>query len=72
MYGAVAVAVPRRVIRLAERLVLVGYENAEELEPSEWYVNAVRAEGAVLALAGVVGLLAERRGEEPPEEDEPE
>jgi len=59
VFGFVGAAVPRRVIDLAEKFVLVGYDNPEDLEPSEWYVSAVRAKFGLVALAGVVVLALE-------------
>ncbi len=55
-------AVPRRFIDVAERLVLAGYENPEDLEPSEWYVSAVRAKFGLAALTGAVVLALEYGG----------
>ncbi|MBB6645179.1 hypothetical protein [Halobellus ruber] len=59
VFGLAGAAVPRRVIDVAERLVLVGYENPEELEPSEWYVAAVRAKFGLVAVTGAVVLALE-------------
>jgi hypothetical protein len=59
VFGLAGAAVPRRVIDIGERLVLVGYENPEELEPSEWYVSAVRAKFGLVALTGAVVLALE-------------
>ena len=59
VFGLVGAAVPRRVIDLAEKFLLVGYDNPEDLEPSEWYVSAVRAKFGLVALTGVVVLALE-------------
>ncbi|WP_147435584.1 hypothetical protein [Halobellus sp. Atlit-38R] len=59
IFGLVGALFPRRVLDLAERFVLVGYENPEDLEPSEWYVSATRAQSALSALAGGVVLALE-------------
>ena len=59
VFGAAGAAVPRRVIDTAGRLLLAGYENPEDLEPSEWYVSAVRAKFGLVALAGLVVLAFE-------------
>ena len=59
VFGAAGAAVPQRVIDTAGRLLLAGYENPEELEPSEWYVSAVRAKFGLVALAGLVVLAFE-------------
>jgi len=59
IFGLVGALFPRRVLDLAERFILVGYENPEDLEPSEWYVSATRAQSALSALAGGVVLALE-------------
>lgn len=59
VFGLAGTAVPRRVIDTAGRLLLAGYENPEELEPSEWYVSAVRAKFGLMAIAGLVTLAFE-------------
>jgi len=62
--GAFGALFPKRVIDPLTRVVLVGYENPEDLEPSEWYVDAVRAKFALISLAGVLALVVERLGAE--------
>ncbi len=62
VFGLAGAVVPRRVIDVAERLVLAGYENPEDLEPSEWYVSAVRAKFGLVALTGAVVLALEYGG----------
>jgi hypothetical protein len=37
----------------------VGYENPEDLEPSDWFVSLTRIEGVLLAVTGVVTLLVD-------------
>jgi hypothetical protein len=59
VFGLAGAVVPRRFIDVAERLVLVGYENPEDLDPSEWYVSAVRAKFGLVALTGAVVLALE-------------
>ena len=59
VFGAAGAVVPKRVIDTAGRLLLAGYENPEDLEPSEWYVSAVRAKFGLMALAGLVVLAFE-------------
>jgi hypothetical protein len=59
VFGLAGAAAPERVIDVAERLVLVGYENPEELEASEWYVSAIRAKFGLVALTGAVVLALE-------------
>jgi hypothetical protein len=48
---------------------LLGYENPEDLNASEWYVPLARTQGIVPAIAGVVGfgvklLLADGKNEQ--------
>ncbi|MFA1611543.1 hypothetical protein [Halobellus rubicundus] len=59
VFGLAGALFPRRAIDLAGRFVLAGYENPEDLEPSEWYVSAWRAQSALSALAGAVVLTLE-------------
>jgi hypothetical protein len=60
--GAFGALFPKRVIDPAKRLVLAGYENPEDLEPSEWYVDSVRVQSALTALAGLLALAFESAG----------
>jgi hypothetical protein len=60
-YGLVTVVAPRLVTRLSVRKGLRGFENTEELEPTDWYVRAVRATGVGMLAAGGTGLLLEGR-----------
>lgn len=62
-YGLVTVVAPRIVTRLSVRKGLRGFENTEELEPTDWYVRAVRASGVGMLAAGGTGLLLEGRAE---------
>lgn len=62
VYGVFVAAFPERTIEYLNRLILVGYENPEDLEPSEWYVSLVRLDGALLAAAGVVAIALGRLG----------
>ncbi|MFB6250714.1 MAG: hypothetical protein ABEI27_03335 [Halobellus sp.] len=59
VFGAAGALFPRRVIDVAGRLLLAGYENPEELEPAAWYVSAARGQSALSALAGVIVLALE-------------
>ena len=59
VWGAAGALFPDRVLDTAGRFLLAGYENPEDLEPAEWYVSAVRLQGAVTALAGAVVLALE-------------
>ncbi len=62
VYGSFIAAFPERTIDYLSRLVLVGYENPEDLEPSEWYVSLVRLDGVLLAVTGIVAVVLGRLG----------
>ena len=62
VYGVFIAVFPERTIEYLNRLILVGYENPEDLEPSEWYVSLVRLDGGLLAAAGVVAIALGRLG----------
>ncbi|GAA0655298.1 hypothetical protein [Salarchaeum japonicum] len=68
--GAFGALFPRRVIDPLKRLLLAGYENPEDLEPSDWYVEAVRVQSALTALAGLLALTIDRRRGTEEEADE--
>ncbi|TKX81567.1 hypothetical protein [Halorubrum sp. SD626R] len=53
LVGVVQTLAPRPVVRAWTRVV---YRDAGDAEPREWAYLAARAEGAVLALASLVGL----------------
>ena len=53
LVGVVQTLAPRSVVRAWTRVV---YRDASDAEPREWAYVAARAEGAVLALASLVGL----------------
>ena len=57
VYGAFIAVYPKKAIDYLTRLVLVGYENPEALEPSDWYVSLARTEGVLLAVSGLVSLV---------------
>jgi len=59
VFGVAGALFPRRAIDLSGRIALAGYENPEDLEPSEWYVSGCRAVSALSALAGAVLLALE-------------
>ncbi|ERJ06970.1 hypothetical protein HLRTI_001048 [Halorhabdus tiamatea SARL4B] len=69
LQGLLAALLPKQLINLSTRLSLCGFENAAELEPKPWYVDAMRAAGVGMVAAGLTGLLLERDSEET---DEPE
>ncbi|MUV89470.1 hypothetical protein GJ629_05805 [Halapricum sp. CBA1109] len=63
VYGAVAVKglftaiAPKTSLKLNLSALGLSLENVSELEPREWYVDAVRATGVGMLAAGGVGLL---------------
>ena len=59
VFGLAGAAVPRRFLGVAERILLAGYENPDALEPSEWYVSAIRAKFGLTALTGAVVVALE-------------
>lgn len=63
LYGLVQVVLPRRVLAIAGKILLAGYENPDDLEPKEWYVKAVRVQGVVTVLVGLLGLAKKKREE---------
>jgi hypothetical protein len=52
--GIAGALAPRKLIDLCGRALLVGYENPDALEPAEWYVTAVRAKFALVAVAALI------------------
>lgn len=79
LQGLVATLAPKRSIDLKLKLLGLGVEHAEDLEPKDWYVRAMRAAGIGMVAAGIAGLGMERRAasvdeparhEAPPREDE--
>lgn len=52
--GIAGALAPRKLVDIVGRMVLTGYENPEDLEPSEWYVDAVRAKFALIAVAALI------------------
>jgi len=73
VFGTAGAAFPRRFLGVAERLLLAGYDNPEALEPSDWYVSAIRAKFGLAALTGVVVLALEYgpRGSDSAPTDDP-
>ena len=49
--GAVA---PKQLIDVTGRLLLAGYENPDELEPEDWYVDLIRVKFALIAVAALI------------------
>lgn len=61
--GLFATVAPRLSARIAATMSLPGFENTGELEPTDWYVRAVRATGVGMLAAGGTALLLESRAE---------
>ncbi|RNJ26220.1 hypothetical protein [Halosegnis longus] len=59
--GIVQILLPRRVLAVAGKVLLAGYENPEDLKPKEWYVKAVRVQGLVTVLVGLLGLAKKKK-----------
>lgn len=55
--GLVAALAPRKAIVLVTGGWRLGFENVGDLKPREWYVDATRAAGVGLFVAGLTGLL---------------
>lgn len=55
--GLLAALVPRKAIVLVTAGWRLGFENVGDLEPREWYVDATRAAGVGLLVAGLTGLV---------------
>jgi len=52
--GIAGALAPRKLIDIVGHAMLAGYENPEDLEPSEWYVEAVRIKFALIAVAALI------------------
>lgn len=61
VFGLAGAAFPKRTIDYANRLLLAGYENPEELEPSDWYVSLTRWVSLLVALGALLEFLVGRR-----------
>lgn len=68
--GLFATVAPRLSARIAATMSLPGFENTGELEPTDWYVRAVRATGVGMLAAGGTALLLESRAEAASEDDQ--
>ncbi|QKY21082.1 hypothetical protein B4589_012115 [Halolamina sp. CBA1230] len=68
--GVAGAALPEKAIEIGNRSMLVGYENPEELEPEEWYVDAVRYVAVLLAVAALIAPFLPTPGSEKDEDDD--
>lgn len=64
MQGLFSLVAPRRVIQMMTKGWQSGFENVDDLEPTEGYLRMTRALGVGMLAAGVAGLLFERNAEE--------
>ena len=58
--GLLHVLAPRVTLRLAARAWLLGYENADDLEPRDWLATTNRVAGVGMIAVGITGLLIDR------------
>lgn len=57
--GVFYAVAPRLALKMSSRTLSMGFENAEALEPKEWYANSTRAVGVGMIVAGLTGLVLE-------------
>ncbi|NHX35178.1 MULTISPECIES: hypothetical protein [Halolamina] len=71
--GIAGAAGPEKLLDVCARSMLAGYENPEDLEPSEWYVDATRYAGLLLAVAALIApfLPTPSEGDDEEVEDGP-
>jgi hypothetical protein len=55
--GLISVFAPKKAIEVATAGWRVGFENVDELDPREWYVELTRVLGVGMLAAGLTGLL---------------
>jgi hypothetical protein len=55
--GLLSVFVPKKAIKLANVGWTAAYENPDDLEPRDWYVEVTKITGVGLLAAGLTGLL---------------
>lgn len=72
--GTFTALFPERVVESARDAALGAcYENPGDLQPKDWYVDATRLQGAILAAAGVLAVafdaLVDDRSEDDPGDD---
>ena len=60
--GTLGAVFPQTLIDWTKRAMLwPSFENADDLNPRDWYVTAVRVQSVFVALAGLAVILLERR-----------
>ncbi|MEF8827023.1 MAG: hypothetical protein V5A27_11910 [Halapricum sp.] len=52
--GVFYAVAPRLALKMSSRTLSMGFENAEALEPKEWYANSTRAVGVGMIVAGLI------------------
>ncbi|MEF8881689.1 MAG: hypothetical protein V5A34_04085 [Halapricum sp.] len=57
--GVFYAVAPRLALKMSSRMLSMGFENAEELEPKKWYANSTRAVGVGMIAAGLTGIVLE-------------
>ncbi|MFB6174311.1 MAG: hypothetical protein ABEI39_06685 [Halobacteriales archaeon] len=62
--GVLSALAPRLALRKNLLPLSVGFEDAADLSPREWYLRAVRACGVGMLAAGLAGLVLERDPED--------
>jgi hypothetical protein len=55
--GLLSVFLPKKALKFATAGWRVGFENVDELEPREWYVEVTKITGVGMLAAGLTGLL---------------
>lgn len=61
--GVLYTVAPRLALKMSSKMLTMGFENADKLEPREWYQDATRATGIGMIAAGLAGLAFERSGD---------
>jgi len=62
--GILYAIAPRVMLKLSSKMFMMGFKNADELEPREWYQDATRATGVGMIATGLAGLAFERGDED--------
>jgi hypothetical protein len=56
--GTFGALFPERVVETSKQAVLgAAYENPDDLRAKEWYVDAVRLQSALVAIAGLLAIV---------------
>lgn len=66
MVGLLACIAPRVVLALHSKINLLGFQNTEHIEPSDWLVTLTRVAGL---LAVTVAILSSESDGQPSEDD---